>query len=230
MLEITGLDFRYVNAHALKNINLKVDEKIIVSVIGKRNSGKSTLFKIIAGLKKPDSGDIFYFKKSILKQDRHKNLNGEMVCIRRNHGLFLGLTVKENIELGAWQISDKLILKKRFDLILALVPYLEKSFSVPAFKLHIGEQVLTLIARAIFAQPKLIVIDEPTFGLYQLFADKILELIHRANIDLGITFLLMQQSANEAIKIADWIYELENGEIIKQGDRKAFEYFDCLEI
>lgn len=230
MLEISGLDFRYVNVHALKNISIKVDEKAIVSVIGKRNSGKSTLFKIIAGLKDPDAGDVFYAKKSILKKDRYKNLNGEVICIERDHGLFLGLTVKENIELGAWQVNDRLILRNRLDMMLEFIPYLEKSFNVPAFKLHAGEQMLTLIARAIFAKPKLIIIDEPTFGLYQLFADKVLELIHRVNIDLEIAFLLMQQNAIEAVKIADWIYELENGEIIKQGDKKAFEYFDCIDI
>ena len=110
-----------------------------------------------------------------------------------------------------------------------MIPHLEKSFNTPAFKLCNGEQMLTLIARSIFSSPDLIVIDEPTFGFYQLFADKILELIRRANKDLGITFLLMQQNLGEAIKIADWIYELDMGEIVKQGDGKSFEYFDYVD-
>ena len=228
LLEVSELNFKYINVQALNNVNIKVDAGKIVTVFGKVSSGKSTMFKIIAGLMKPDNGDIKYMGNSILK-NRHKNLNGKMVCIERHKGLFLGLTVKENLELGAWQIRDKFVLKKRFNVILDLIPNLEKSFNTPAEKLCNGEQMLTLIARSIFSQPDLIVIDEPTFGFYQLFADKILELIRKANRDLGITFLLMQQSLGEAIKIADWIYELDMGEIIKQGDSKSFEYFDYVD-
>ena len=228
LLEVSGLNFKYINVQALNNVNIKVDAGKIVTVFGKVSSGKSTMFKIIAGLMKPDNGDIKYMGNSILK-NRHKNLNGKMVCIERHKGLFLGLTVKENLELGAWQIRDKFVLKKRFNVILDLIPNLEKSFNTPAEKLCNGEQMLTLIARSIFSQPDLIVIDEPTFGFYQLFADKILELIRKANRNLGITFLLMQQSLGEAIKIADWIYELDLGEIVKQGDSKSFEYFDYVD-
>ena len=228
MLEVSGLNFKYINVQALNNVNIKVDTRKVVTVFGKASSGKSTLFKIIAGLIEPDEGDIKYAGKSIL-QNRHRNLNGKMVCIERHKGLFLGLTVKENIELGAWYIKDKFILKKRFNAILALMPNLEKSFNTPAAKLCNGEQMLTLIARSIFSNPDLIVIDEPTFGFYQLFADKILELIRKANRDLGITFLLMQQNLGEAIKISDWIYELDMGEIIKQGDSQSFEYFDYVD-
>lgn len=228
LLEVSELNFKYINVQALNNVNIKVDAGKIVTVFGKVSSGKSTMFKIIAGLMKPDNGDIKYMGNSILK-NRHKNLNGKMVCIERHKGLFLGLTVKENLELGAWQIRDKFVLKKRFNVILDLIPNLEKSFNTPAEKLCNGEQMLTLIARSIFSQPDLIVIDEPTFGFYQLFADKILELIRKANRNLGITFLLMQQSLGEAIKIADWIYELDLGEIVKQGDSKSFEYFDYVD-
>lgn len=228
LLEVSGLNFKYINVQALNNVNIKVDAGKIVTVFGKVSSGKSTMFKIIAGLMKPDNGDIKYMGNSILK-NRHKNLNGKMVCIERHKGLFLGLTVKENLELGAWQIRDKFVLKKRFNVILDLIPNLEKSFNTPAEKLCNGEQMLTLIARSIFSQPDLIVIDEPTFGFYQLFADKILELIRKANRNLGTTFLLMQQSLGEAIKIADWIYELDLGEIVKQGDSKSFEYFDYVD-
>ena len=228
LLKVSGLNFKYINVQALNNVNIKVDAGKIVTVFGKVSSGKSTMFKIIAGLMKPDNGDIKYMGNSILK-NRHKNLNGKMVCIERHKGLFLGLTVKENLELGAWQIRDKFVLKKRFNVILDLIPNLEKSFNTPAEKLCNGEQMLTLIARSIFSQPDLIVIDEPTFGFYQLFADKILELIRKANRNLGITFLLMQQSLGEAIKIADWIYELDLGEIVKQGDSKSFEYFDYVD-
>lgn len=228
LLEVSGLNFKYINVQALNNVNIKVDAGKIVTVFGKVSSGKSTMFKIIAGLMKPDNGDIKYMGNSILK-NRHKNLNGKMVCIERHKGLFLGLTVKENLELGAWQIRDKFVLKKRFNVILDLIPNLEKSFNTPAEKLCNGERMLTLIARSIFSQPDLIVIDEPTFGFYQLFADKILELIRKANRNLGITFLLMQQSLGEAIKIADWIYELDLGEIVKQGDSKSFEYFDYVD-
>ncbi len=228
MLEVSGLNFKYVNVQALNNVTIKVDAGKIITVFGKVSSGKSTMFKIIAGLIKPDNGNIKFMGKSIL-QNRHRNLNGKMVCIERHKGLFLGLTVKENIELGLWRIRDKFILKKRFNVILDLIPNLEKSFSTPAEKLCNGEQMLILIARSIFAQPDLIVIDEPTFGFYQLFADKILELIRKANRDLGITFLLMQQNLGEAIKVADWIYELDMGEIVKQGDSKSFEYFDYVD-
>lgn len=228
LLEVSELNFKYINTQALNNVSIKVDSGKIITVFGKISSGKSTMFKIIAGLIEPDDGDIKYMGNSILK-NRHKNLNGKMVCIERHKGLFLGLTVKENIELGAWQIKDKFILKRRFNVILDLIPHLEKSFNTPAFKLCNGEQMLTLIARSIFSSPDLIVIDEPTFGFYQLFADKILELIRRANKDLGITFLLMQQNLGEAIKIADWIYELDMGEIVKQGDGKSFEYFDYVD-
>ena len=126
LLEVSELNFKYINVQALNNVNIKVDAGKIVTVFGKVSSGKSTMFKIIAGLMKPDNGDIKYMGNSILK-NRHKNLNGKMVCIERHKGLFLGLTVKENLELGAWQIRDKFVLKKRFNVILDLIPNLEKA-------------------------------------------------------------------------------------------------------
>ena len=225
LLEVSNISFSYPNLKALDNLSMKVDKNKVVSVIGKRHSGKTTLFKIIAGLIIPDSGNIIYNGKSILRH-RHKFLNSEIVCIEGYSGLFLGMTVQENIELGAWHIKDKFLLKKRFDETLDLAPYLKKNCRKNADKLDDGEKMLTIIARAIISLPKLVVIDEPTFGLYPDFVDKVLDLIHRANKDLNITFLLMQKKVSAAIRVSDWIYELEDGEIIKVGDRKSFEKFD----
>ena len=229
MLEVSNINFSYPNLKALNNLSMKVDENKIVSVIGKRHSGKSTLFKIISGLIIPDSGDIIYNKKSILKH-RHRFLNNEMVCIDGYSGLFLGMTVQENIELGAWRIKDKFLLRKRFNETLELVPYLKDYYKESAYKLSDGEKMLTIIARAIISLPKLVIIDEPTFGLPTDFVDKILDLIHRANKDLSITFLLMQKKVGAAIRVSDWIYELEDGEVIKVGDKKSFEKFDSMLI
>lgn len=224
MLEISHLSFSYPNLQVLNDLSIKIKEKEIVSVIGKRHSGKSTLFKLVSGLENPDSGNIIFMGNSILK-NRYKFLNGYMICLDRYKGLFSSLTVKENIELGAWHIKDKKVFKQNFDRTLELIPHLQKYYNKNVKKLCNGEKMLTAIARAVVAFPELIVIDEPTFGFYPLFAEKILNLISRSN-QLGITFLLIQKKNDMSVKISDWIYELEDGEIIKQGDSKSFEKFD----
>lgn len=225
LLEVSNISFSYPNIKALNNLSMKVEEYKVVSIIGKINSGKSTLFKIISGLIKPDSGDVIYKGNSILKH-RHKFLNTEMICVEGSSGIFLGMTTKENIELGAWHIKDDFLSKKRFDETLELVPYLKKYCNKNADVLCAGGKMLTIMARAIISSPKLIIIDEPIWGLSSEFADKVLDLIHRANKNLNITFLLMQKKVSAAIRVSDWIYELEHGEVIRVGDRKAFEKFD----
>ena len=208
----------------INDLNLKVKENEIVSITGKKCSGKSTLFKIIAGIQTPDSGSIFFMDKDICK-NRYKNLNSDVVFLNRYLGLFQEMTVKENIELGAWNIKDKKIFEQNLNKTLELIPSLQKPYNKQTKFLCNGEKMLTSIARAIISFPKLIVIDEPTLGFYPLFADKILELISKAN-KLGITFLLMQKNLSHAIKISNWIYEIEDGEIIKEGDASSFKKFD----
>jgi ABC-type branched-chain amino acid transport systems, ATPase component len=224
LLKISHLNFKYPNSTAINDLTMQVKEKEIVSLIGKRASGKSTLFKIIAGLQEPDSGNIFFIGENIT-QNRPKSLNGKMVCLNRYYGLFNEMSVKDNIELGAWNIKDKKIFQENLNKTLELIPHLHKQYNKNIKFLCNGEKMLTAIARAIISFPKLIVIDEPTLGFYPLFAEKILDLIHKAN-QLGITFLLMQNKLENAVKISNWIYEIEDGEIIKEGDNKSFEKFD----
>lgn len=224
MLNLSNINFSYPSFKIISDVNLKVKENEIVSVTGKKCAGKSTLFKLIAGLLKPDSGNVFFMGNDIYNASR-KNLHNDIVFINRYLGLFQEMTVKENIELGAWSIKDKKVFESNLNKILELVPTLEKTYNKQTKFLCNGEKMLTSIARALISFPKLIVIDEPTLGFYPLFANKILELITKAN-QLGVTFLLMQQNLSHAVKISNWIYEMEEGEIIKQGDAQSFRKFD----
>lgn len=222
MLEISHLNFNYPNLKVIHDLSIKIDTNEIVSIIGHKHSGKSTLFKIIAGLQLPTTGKIIFMDNDITTK---RKLNGELFCQARYKGLFYGLTVRENIELGGWRIKDKNILKENFEKTIELIPHLQKSYNKNIKKLCNGERMLTAIARAIISFPKLIVIDEPMLGFYPLFVEKIADLIYKAN-KLGITFLLLQKNISDAVKISNRIYEMEDGQIIKEGNSKSFEKFD----
>lgn len=223
MLKISNLNVFYQHFHAVKDVSIEVKPGQVVSIIGSRGAGKTTIFNTIAGFKQHTSGDLVFNLQNINDCDVITRASEFFACVPRYEGLFFNMTVKDNLTVGEFKF-DKLSVKKQYEFVLETIPHLKRREFEKVFELCNGEKMLVAIGRAIMANHKLIVIDEPTLGFYPLFADKVLDIIKRLN-EQGMSFLIMQTNLKRALKISNWIYVLENGEIKMEGDNDSFKKF-----
>jgi len=221
VLKINDLCFAHNGFELLKNISVVLNQGSIVSVVDKRNTSDFIFFRVISGLEIATSGKIFFLEKEILKNNNRL----DFICLESYKDVFEQMTIEENIKLGAWKIKNKKNLKANLELVYKLIPDLIKLKNILLKNLGNGERMLTALAAAVISLPKLIIIYKPTQGFYPLFAEKILNVIREAN-KLGISFLLLEKNLVYASKISDWIYEMQDGEIIKEGDVESFRKFD----
>ena len=214
ILEVKDLHYHYGEIHALKGISLDVDEGEIVTLIGANGAGKTTTLHCISGLLgKPSGGEIRFMGKRI---DGHKGHDiagmGLAQCLEGRH-VFGNLTVKENLEMGAYLRKDPEGVRQDFEYVYNLFPRLKERESQGAKTLSGGEQQMLAVARALMQKPKLLMMDEPSLGLAPLVIQEIFNTIKRINAD-GIPILLIEQNSNAALTVANRGYVIENGEIV----------------
>jgi len=226
VLEIHGISAHYGGVRALDDISFKLDEKEILALIGGNGAGKTTLLNLISGMIKPSKGNIFFKGKSILSLSPDKIVGLGIIQVPEGRHVFGPLTVKENLELGAYRRRGRQNKKKildDFEYILALFPVLETRLKQRAETLSGGEQQMLAIGRALMGRPILLLLDEPSLGLAPLVVQEIISIIGTLRNE-GTTILLVEQNARAALKISDRAYVLETGKVRVQG--KASELME----
>lgn len=215
ILDVKDINVFYGAIHAIKDISFHVDEGEIVTLIGANGAGKSTTLNTISGLLRSKTGDIEFLGSSIAKTSPNKIVSQGLVMVPEGRRIFLGLTVEENLEMGAYT-RPKAEIKESLEKVYELFPRLKERRTQIGGTLSGGEQQMLAMGRSLMAKPKLIMLDEPSMGLAPLLVDLIFEIIadlHRG----GATILLVEQNAQAALSIADRAYVLETGNIVKTG-------------
>ena len=215
ILDVNEINVFYGAIHAIKDISFHVDEGEIVTLIGANGAGKSTTLNTVSGLLRSKTGDIKFLDSSITKTSPNKIVSQGLVMVPEGRRIFLGLTVEENLEMGAYT-RPKSEIKASREQVYELFPRLRERRTQIGGTLSGGEQQMLAMGRALMAKPKLIMLDEPSMGLAPLLVDLIFEIIadlHKA----GSTILLVEQNAQAALSIADRAYVLETGKIVKTG-------------
>lgn len=220
MLEIKDLNIFYGNIHAIKGISLDVNEGEIVCLIGANGAGKTSILQSISGLVPIKSGKISFLGENITKTKSHKITEMGIAQVPEGRRIFTGLSVLDNLKLGAFTIKDgPENLNRDINAIYEKFPILEERKDQMAGTLSGGEQQMLAMGRALMSRPKLLLLDEPSMGLSPLFVEKIFEVIEFLHKE-GTTILLVEQNANLALKISNRSYVLETGKIIKEGQSK----------
>ncbi|TGE33035.1 ABC transporter ATP-binding protein [Desulfosporosinus sp. Sb-LF] len=215
MLNISGLSTSYGSIKAIKGIDLSVPEGSIVSLIGANGAGKTTTMKSLVGLLKPLSGQIKLLGHEIQGLAPHKIVNLGMSLVPEGRNILAGMTVLENLEMGAYQRNDKEV-QADLEKVFKRFPILEERKQQLGGTLSGGQQQMLAIGRALMARPKLLLLDEPSMGLAPLVVADIFRVIQEINKE-GTTILLVEQNVRQALKIAHYAYVLETGKIVLYG-------------
>lgn len=213
MLKIENLHVSYGNVEALHGIELEVNEGEIVTILGANGAGKSTTLLTISGLLKPTKGSIFFGDIEISKLDAHEIVKLGIAQVPEGRRVFSTLTVQENLNLGAFTVEDEKTIKKNLEWIFSLFPRLEERREQLAGTLSGGEQQMLAIARGLMANPKILLLDEPSLGLAPILVKSIFATIKEIN-QSGVTVLLVEQNAKAALKLAHRGYVMEVGNIV----------------
>ena len=216
LLEVKNLVVSYGAIKALRGISFSVEQGEVISLIGSNGAGKTTTLHSISNLIKKNSGSIFFEDTDITNLSADKIVKMGLIQVPEGRRVFANLSVKENLEMGAYLRKDKEQIKKDMEWGYELFPRLKERLSQLAGTLSGGEQQMLAMARALMSKPKLLLLDEPSMGLAPILVDEIFEIIKKIS-SAGTTILLVEQNAYKALSIANIAYILENGEITKDG-------------
>jgi branched-chain amino acid transport system ATP-binding protein len=214
MLTLANIVVNYGAIRALHGISLTVDAGSIVTLIGSNGAGKSTTLRTVSGLLKPANGTITYNGERIDGQPPHRIVARGLCQVPEGRMVFANLTVRENLMMGAYLQHDAASVRRERDYVFSVFPRLAEREKQQAGTLSGGEQQMLAIGRALMAQPKFLMLDEPSLGIAPLLVKSIFDQIVEINRTRGITMLLVEQNANLALEIATHGYVLETGRII----------------
>ena len=215
-LSIEGLKVRYGAIEAVKGINIEVPEGSVVALLGANGAGKTSTLRTISGLTHAAEGKITYYGKDITNMDTEKIAKLGMAQSPEGRQIFGDLTVEENLKAGAFTVKDRRIIQKCFARCYKYFPRLQERKNQIANTLSGGELQMLAIARALMSDPKVLLLDEPSLGLAPLVVRDIFEIIKEIRAE-GTTVLIVEQNALQTLKIADYGYVLEVGEISMEG-------------
>ncbi len=216
MLEVKDLQVAYGAILAVKNVSLTVNQGEIVTLIGSNGAGKSTTLRTISGLLKPKAGTITFLGERIDGKEGHLIVQKGLCQSPEGRRIFPRMSVRENLELGAFLRNDKTVIADDFEKVLELFPRLRERIEQKAGTMSGGEQQMLAVGRAMMGAPKLLLLDEPSMGLAPVLVDMIFETIVKIR-EQGITILLIEQNASAALDVADRAYVLESGTIKMSG-------------
>lgn len=217
VLSLENIETFYGAIRALKGISLEVQAGEIVTLIGSNGAGKTTTLRTISGILKPQTGNIYYKGESIDRLPPHQVAALGIAHVPEGRKIFPRLTVEENLEMGAFRISDSNKVKGSMDKAYELFPRLHERRKQKGGTLSGGEQQMLAIGRALMSEPEILLLDEPSMGLAPLMVDHIFEIIQTLNAD-GMTILLVEQNALKALKIAHRGYVLQTGSVVLNGE------------
>ena len=215
MLKLSDVHVFYGHVHALRGVNLEVEEGKIVSLLGGNGAGKSTTLKMISRLIPPKNGSYEIHGRTMLKESPSQIVKKGIIHCPENRRVFPLLTVEDNLLIGAFSRKDKEI-KQDLQKVYSYFPRLKEREKQKAGTLSGGEQQMLAIGRSLMGRPKFLLLDEPSLGIAPILVKEIFEIIKRINQD-GTSILLVEQNANMALGISDYAYVLENGHIALEG-------------
>ena len=216
LLKITDLKLNYGPINALKGVDVSVPKGEIVAILGANGAGKTSLLKVISGLLKPTAGQIIFDGESIGGKPAHKVAQQGIMQSPEGRFVLVGLTVEENLRVGAYNVKDKEQIARNFERVYTLFPRLKERAKQQSSPLSGGEQQMLAIGRALMGNPKLLILDEPSLGLAPLLIKDIFKTLIKIKEE-GTTILIVEQNALATLKIADYAYVLELGKISMHG-------------
>lgn len=221
MLKVEKLNVYYGVIHAIEDVSLEVNNGEIVTLIGANGAGKTTILHTITGLKKAAAGSVSWDGIDLLKEDPSKIITHGVAHVPEGRHVFIDMTVRENLEMGAYMYGrkEKDKVAERMEAVFKKFPRLKERQNQLAGTFSGGEQQMLAVGRALMSDPKIILMDEPSMGLSPLLVQEIFDIIKEVN-EQGITILLVEQNAKMALKIANRAYVLETGKIKLSGDAK----------
>jgi len=216
MLQVRNLRVSYDGVLAISKVDLDVGKGKLVALVGGNGNGKSTTLRAIAGLNAAEEGHITFNNTEIQNIPAHKRVPMGLSLVPEGRRLFSRLTVERNLELGAYTRTDSREVKESIDYIYSLFPILKERRTQLAGTMSGGEQQMLAIGRGMMSKPKLLLLDEPSWGIAPKFVSKVLETIKVVN-EQGVSVLLVEQSLHKALAIADYGYVIQTGRIVMQG-------------
>jgi branched-chain amino acid transport system ATP-binding protein len=217
MLKVTDLNVHYGAIHALQGVSVNLQEGEIVTLIGANGAGKSTLLNTISGLLPAVRGKVEYLDEDITNLEPQKIVRKGIVQVPEGRKIFAAMSVMENLEMGAFTVTDKKLIADKVEEMFAKFPILGKRSKQLGGTLSGGEQQMLAIARGLMASPKLLLLDEPSMGLSPVLVEQIFDIIQSIN-NSGTSVILVEQNAQMALVIAHRAYVLETGKIVLEGD------------
>ena len=225
MLKVDNLSVHYGVIQAVKDVSFEVNEGEVVTLIGANGAGKTSILRTISGLVRPSAGKIKFLGQEIQKEPARRIVANGLSQVPEGRHVFPGLTVLENLELGAFLRNDREENQKNLKKVFDRFPRLEERKMQDAATLSGGEQQMLAMGRALMSQPKLLLLDEPSMGLAPIFIQEIFDIIQDIQKQ-GTTVLLIEQNANKALAIADRGYVLETGKVVLSGTGKELLEFE----
>jgi branched-chain amino acid transport system ATP-binding protein len=225
MLEVDRIDVFYGDFQALWSVSFMIEEKEIVAIIGSNGAGKSTILRTLSGLIKPAVGKISYKGVNLegISGDRRVGLG---IClVLEGRGLFPGMSVLENLEMGAYNAQARGKKNETLSLVYEMFPRLETRQKQAAGTLSGGEQQMLALGRGLMSKPKLLLLDEPSLGLAPLVVNAIFEAVDKINKS-GVTIVLVEQNVHISLQLAKRAYVIESGHIVREDDAKRLLYDD----
>jgi len=217
MLRVEDLSVGYGDAHVLENISFQVREGEMTCILGPNGAGKTTLLRSITGLIPPTSGKIWFLNEEIQGMKTHQIVGLGMTMIPEGRRLWPPLSVRENLEMGAYRVSERTTVRKRLDWVFSLFPHLADRKDQLCGTLSGGEQQMVSIGRGLMTLPKLLLMDEPSLGLAPLIVQEMFKAIKKI-VHSGTTILLVEQNTQVALSSAYYGYVLERGMIVLEGE------------
>lgn len=227
ILEIKGLRVAYGSVTALNGVDLYIDEKEVVALIGNNGAGKTTILKAISGMLSVKEGAITFLGEEITAKKPHVIARTGITHVPEGRHVFNKFTVKENLMAGAYNIKNKKRIAQNMEMVLDTFPILKERFHQMGGTLSGGEQQMLVIGRALMADPKLLLLDEPSLGLAPQVVDVIADNIERI-AKAGIPILLVEQNANLALELSKRAYVIETGNVIIEGKSSEIQQSDLV--
>ena len=219
-LELSHVYSGYDKADVLSDVSLSVEPGLITCILGSNGSGKSTLIRAILGLTPPRQGRITFDGQDITGLATHRVNHLGIACIPEGRKVFPKMTVEENLRVGAFQQRDKAVIGERLERVYGIFPRLKERSRQLSGTMSGGEQAMLSIGRGLMAEPKLLLIDEPSLGLSPLFVKETFKVVRQIN-EMGITVLLVEQNVHQTLAVAHRGYVLLQGRVVAQGTTEA---------